>query len=397
VAAERRRRGIEAFEPKRGPFDWTAERIAALGTDTDVNVAARLEACVSTVVRKRLILGIPAFHPRQYHGPQGHLWSPQELALLGTMSDADVGKEVGLSSSAVNMKRLSLGIPAFKPAAPRVDWSEGKLALLGAAPDMEVARRLLISEVTVKRHRLRRGIAASGERRPVAPTRELVALLHLQTSEVQRRTGLKDDTIRALRERLGIPAPRAAGWRWTAAALARLGREPDARIAGDLGLTKERVAEKRRQLGIPPQRRWRRWTAEETALLGTAPDPVVARRIGRATGQVSAKRGSLGIPRVGPALRRRWRRQEIALLGTASDAEVAERLGRPMNSVRLKRRSLRIPPCPTEQYRLWRPEEIRLLGTAPDPEIAERLDRSQQAIRGKRRKLGIPGFRPGEE
>jgi hypothetical protein len=128
VAAERRRRGIEAFEPKRGPFDWTAERIAALGTDTDVNVAARLEACVSTVVRKRLILGIPAFHPRQYHGPQGHLWSPQELALLGTMSDADVGKEVGLSSSAVNMKRLSLGIPAFKPAAPRVDWSEGKLA-----------------------------------------------------------------------------------------------------------------------------------------------------------------------------------------------------------------------------------------------------------------------------
>jgi hypothetical protein len=107
---------------------------------------------------------------------------------------------------------------------------------------------------------------------------------------------------------LGIEAPSFSAWRWLPA-IPRLGREPDARIAADLGLSVTRVEDKRRELGIPPPPgRQRVWKDEEIALLGTAPDPVIGRRLGRSPGSVYLKREKLGIPRVG-APRRSGRRR----------------------------------------------------------------------------------------
>jgi hypothetical protein len=44
-----------------------------------------------------------------YHGPR---WSAEDLALLGTAADADVGAQVGRTVGAVRVMRTRLGIPS---------------------------------------------------------------------------------------------------------------------------------------------------------------------------------------------------------------------------------------------------------------------------------------------
>jgi hypothetical protein len=70
-----------------------------------------------------------------YHGP---LWAPEDVALLGTLADAEVAAKVGRTPEAVRQKREELGIP--NPAGNR--WAAEHIALLGTMPDREVARRL---------------------------------------------------------------------------------------------------------------------------------------------------------------------------------------------------------------------------------------------------------------
>jgi len=406
VAEERRRRGIAPCRTKREAIEWTPEMLAALGTDSDAQVGAMLGIPWHCVYRKRTILNIPAFHPRPRSHPQGHRWSAEELALLGKMSDDQVAGIVGLSTTSVHRKRLQLEIPPFKPAAPAVDWNEARIALLGTETDEGVAARLGISRTTVKKHRSRRRIAASRERRPVVATEELVGLLPLPLGEIRRRTGLKGDTIRGLQRKLRIKGPSASAWRWSAV-LARLGKEPDRRIAAELGVSPSRVVAKRRELGVAsPQRRWRRWTEEEITALGTAPDVEVARRLQRSRGSVFLKREALGIPRVAAPRRRRaeartrvehaplrartsrpWRADEIALVGTLPDAEVAARIGRSIGAVQTRRRALAGLRRPAG--RPWRSDEVALLGRVPDAEAAAALGRSVVAVTVKRRKMGI--------
>ena len=296
VVDERRRRGIEPFQSMRPRVVWTAEMIAALGTDTDPSVAASLGVPKHCVQLKRSLLGIPPYYPQGASGNKGHPWTPEELSLLGRMSDGDVGGEIGLSGSAVYWKRRRRGIPAFQPAPVAVDWTEEKLALLGSLYDEEGAERLGVSAETVNKHRLRLGIASYRDRRRAGRKQKVIALLHLPSSEVRRLTGVTSARIAKLRRETGITAPRLSEWRWPAAALARLGKEPDARIAADLGCSRAKVAKKRLALGIPPpQRSFKRWSGEEIGLLGTAPDGDIARRLDRTKVAVAWKRRKLGI------------------------------------------------------------------------------------------------------
>jgi hypothetical protein len=38
-------------------------------------------------------------------------WTPEMLSLIGTMSDADVAKRIGSTTTVVQLKRIELGIP----------------------------------------------------------------------------------------------------------------------------------------------------------------------------------------------------------------------------------------------------------------------------------------------
>jgi hypothetical protein len=79
----------------------------------------------------------------------------RQLALLGTLPDAEVARRTGRAPNAVRLMRERRGIP--NPAGNR--WTAEGLALLGTLPDREVARRLgrSLSSVTQKRCQL--GIA----------------------------------------------------------------------------------------------------------------------------------------------------------------------------------------------------------------------------------------------
>ncbi len=86
-----------------------------------------------------------------YHGP---LWTPEDIALLGTVPDEDVARKTSRTVEAVRQKREKLGIP--NPAGNR--WRQDEAALLGTLPDREVARRPGRSLQSVTQKRIKLGI-----------------------------------------------------------------------------------------------------------------------------------------------------------------------------------------------------------------------------------------------
>jgi hypothetical protein len=79
---------------------------------------------------------------------------------------------------------------------------------------------------------------------------------------------------------------------------ANFGRQTDAEIARRLGVSRERVRQKRLQVGIAApckKLRKRQWTSEEIALLGTMPDADVSARVGVSANHVAKQRRELGI------------------------------------------------------------------------------------------------------
>lgn len=87
---------------------WTEQDLAALGTDIDAAIAARLGRTLHAVRAKRLSLGIAPARPR------ARRWKASEIALLGKFSDGEVAKLLKIHRFTVMSKRNSLGVPAFR-------------------------------------------------------------------------------------------------------------------------------------------------------------------------------------------------------------------------------------------------------------------------------------------
>jgi hypothetical protein len=87
-----------------------------------------------------------------YHGPP---WTPEDIALLGTMPDGEVARRTRRTAGAVRQKREELGIP--NPACN--SWRPEEVALLGTLPDREVSRRLGRSLQSVTQKRIKLGIS----------------------------------------------------------------------------------------------------------------------------------------------------------------------------------------------------------------------------------------------
>jgi hypothetical protein len=123
----------------------------------------------------------------------------------------------------------------------------------------------------------------------------VIKLLSLPTREAARRLDLRHTEIVKLRKKWSLPPPSRTEWRWSRKILARLGREPDTRIARDTGIGFRTVRAKREALGIAPFRIWQPWRPEEEALLGTGPDQEIAEQLGRSRTAVQFRRVKLGI------------------------------------------------------------------------------------------------------
>lgn len=296
VLKERRRRGIAPFVRQRRPIEWTDEMTALLGTAPDTEVAAELGVPARSVMYKRHLLGIPAYFLARARKRRSSFWTPDRIAQLGKLSDAELARLWGISKSAVHARRRILGIPASQPAPVPLQWTERMRSALGRDTDPEVARQLGISVKAVRRERWRLGIP------PFRPfpmkvvrspaLRQVVA--RSSYSETMEEAGIGKDMVRVLRREFGLPVKGPV--KWTQQALAKLGRVPDEQLAVELGCAASTVTRKRCSRGIR-QRRASWWTEDEDELVRTLPPPEVAARTGRTLSAVFHRRQRLGVTR----------------------------------------------------------------------------------------------------
>ena len=188
--------------------NWTEENLALLGTRTDREVAKIMNASPGRVTAKRLSLGIES---HAISSEIWHTWTDEEIALLGTDHDPAIAKKIGISTTRVSVKRRQLGIPSFlkrnavsRPRRFLSDWNAKETALLGTMTDKNLAARLNLSPSAVRLKRLSMGIAPCRKR---------------ATS-----TGI-----------------------WTPAVMARITKEPSAALAKELGVSRQRVHQKRKE------------------------------------------------------------------------------------------------------------------------------------------------------
>jgi hypothetical protein len=224
-------------------------------------------------------------------------WTPEEVVLLGTRSDAELARLLGRTAVAVGVKRARLRIPVPNPAVRR--WTPEEKALLATMSDTELAAKL----------------------------------------------GLRVEQVRSRREAAHLPVFNRQLHAWTARDDARLGTLRDERIAQRLRVSVNAVKHRRSRLGIllpdnlrRPRRPPRPWMAGELALLGKINDREIAQRLHRAVPLVRRKRRELGIST--PFLKH-WNAAEELLLGSVPDEQIARQTGRSREAVVLHRQKLR--------------------------------------------------------
>lgn len=131
------------------------------------------------------------------------------------------------------------------------------------------------------------------------------------------------------------------------------------------------------------------WTPDRLARLGNEPDAAIAREMGIKSAAVKRKRWELGIQVFAPSV---WTPEAVAMLGTMSDVQVGKLIGVCQQTVLNKRRALGIPRVESKFRRddIWNDQTIPLLGTMTDVALAAQLGVSNIAVRNRRIALGIP-------
>jgi hypothetical protein len=129
-------------------------------------------------------------------------WTKQEDRLLGTMSDRDLARQLGIPGHQVRHRRVQRGIPRFGRQGT-IRWTKPRLAQLGQVSDQELA----ISEACVQEKRRELGRPKGPDHRGVWTDPRL--LRHLGTmsdGQLARQLGLTPGAVRQKRVAMGIPA-----------------------------------------------------------------------------------------------------------------------------------------------------------------------------------------------
>jgi hypothetical protein len=130
---------------------WTAAEVALLGTLPDAKLGKRLGRSWKSVQWKRRKLKIPLQH-------KDRNWSAAEIAMLGIETDDRVAKLAGRTVSGILSKRSRLGIRMAKSMrrprpGPKWKWGPTELHLFQTYSDAEIAKLTCrpLAEVVAKR------------------------------------------------------------------------------------------------------------------------------------------------------------------------------------------------------------------------------------------------------
>jgi hypothetical protein len=132
---------------------WTDSQTELLGTDTDENIAKILGIGAVAVGRRRRLLGIPS-----YCQSTVSMVPPEADRLLGTMSDAALAAKLGVSLASVYKRRTKIGIAPFG-SHPGRKWTEKEDRLLGTMSDVDLATKLGTTEGIVHDRRFRKKLS----------------------------------------------------------------------------------------------------------------------------------------------------------------------------------------------------------------------------------------------
>jgi len=182
-------------------------------------------------------------------------WTPAQIAVLGTMSDQQAAKTIGVTRNAAFSKRVSFGIPAHGKSRTQAayPWKSSDIKKLGKLSDNKLATQLGISDSVVTSKRNSRGIGASqpflGEGRRPWTGKELAMLGKKPDTVVVKLTGRGRRHVRAKRECLGIPPFQSQSQiQFTKKTFAGMSKMTNLEIAERLGVTIATVALHRRRL-----------------------------------------------------------------------------------------------------------------------------------------------------
>jgi hypothetical protein len=376
-----------------------ASEIARRAGLTTAETAQIIETYRGVVVPPKAQTLEPAVAPRPFKiGDDGRAfrgvrWSPELLACLGKMPDAQVAKRFGFCPRTAALKRRLLGIPRWHK--PEFQWTHAVVADLFALKAQEFVQKYRVPWRIVKAKRDQLGVPRKQRQNcnRVTFTSGMIALLGKRPDErLARSFKTSKAAVTRKRRELGIPSFRSSLSPWTRAYLDLLGKIPDPQLAKKMGVNISAVAKRRWKLGIRPCVVYFKWTKRRVALLGTMPDAVLAAKLGLSLRQVMKKRHHF---RILSCQNRRlnWTPERIALPGTMPDVEVAKRLGARLSAVVGRRRSFHIPTYAKLPCHKWTAEERQLLGTMPDRDLALRLGVSADAVRLQRTALGITAAR----
>src|SRR2546429_72634 len=118
--------GAESDRPKRrrpvstAKRRWLPEELALLGKVTDREAAEKLKRSRSSVTSQRCALGIARL-------PGQASWTREEIELVGTVPDEEAARLLGRSVRAVEHKRTSLA--RREPGQGKPHWKEEELRL----------------------------------------------------------------------------------------------------------------------------------------------------------------------------------------------------------------------------------------------------------------------------
>jgi hypothetical protein len=164
VMRKRQSLGIESFASQSNLWRvWTADELALLAKHSDVEVARILEVQPGTVSAKRHSYGIEP-HRKKLRKKKSKLdtlvWNLQNLALLGQLSDSQLGKMIGVNRKSVLRKRKKLGIKSIGQTQLFHPWTKEEIALLGTLGDRAIAEQIGINQQSVAIKRVRLGISS---------------------------------------------------------------------------------------------------------------------------------------------------------------------------------------------------------------------------------------------
>ena len=199
-------------------------------------------------------------------------------------------------------------------------------------------------------------------------------------AEIARQLSVSRERVRQVRARAGIPPYVEPEPEW----VAELGTRRDSEIAADYGVSRTAVESRRRRLGV--KRCPSRWDREP--LLGKVPDGVLAEKHGVHHVSVAVARWQRGIPKFGEMFVD-WDAEPR--LGKVYDEVLAAEYEVATSTVGCARRRRGIPTLPRPRTSKWDHEP--LLGKVVDRELAKKHGVNVGAVGEARRRRGIRAYR----